>query len=1208
MEQLDLIFLIIYLVLFAGIFSFGFILVRQNLAEINRIEKEQFDLSDYGAMIGFGLMFALAIVFILNLVVEVIVPGRFFSIAGIILTVMLAILVIYPLWEVFFLGKPTSDSVHDFHKFLESKILDKFQGKMAYVISFLIFVGIYLVPIGVFKYFVYTDVPIEHIAFMWFLVFPLFFLNYFSSIGQVSGIIQSTYRKSIPKEIYANSELGATTKNRILNVVSIAITWLPFILSFYNFANPILKSIGGYEFGEKDKLMGYISLATTVPFGIKGFFQKFWNKKAKTKTIDFAFGGYIFIGIGVNMLLSFVQINKSVVEGILGSNVILGELGGVFQNYSILVPLIVLQSFITIVFGSLRLLQPNSDFHSDIRLQATTLAYGSFKIEDIIKKGKSDKEIKSKSELAIERDMKTQKAKRKGKGKGKKSEKPEKKIKHDKPTLYKSVLLEPVYSSHGIDLNEQVRIKAAQYLFLIAIEDKEVEAKNIVNFLFKSTIYTTQEEDSKSHYTSKEAIDLLGEIGAIYPDLVVDKLIKAISITDIRTQRYILDALGDIGEAKENLLLILENIKPLLSDPRTEVRTAAFQAITEMILEGQNQDKDFVNTILTVIYAILQEEYDNPEAIDSAFEALVQMSAKIADDLTIEKITPFLDYSEGDDQDIIDYIIQNTIVVLSYMVYYNIDKFPLVKIRTFLKDEKRAFIRYVAVDAVGNYILKGPDSAKEAILVDLMVMSLHDTDIDVVQMCAESVAEFLIMHKGYKPLIDDQQISILDYYTKALTSADSKVAENASEALKMIAPLYDDVDIYPLLEPHLTGDNMELVRDCLNVIALSDREEHMSVSLDLLYDLSVHHDASIRDKAVYTLGMVSVDRPEIDEKMVFRRLDDEDPQVRQEAIFALGRIGIQKPNEITPELIQRYFDIDKESDKFTSEVELYAESLGVIGSAHPSNEIIICLQATLMGDTNPFAKDVIARALGMIGNGMIKSGKAIRRIENKAFLNQISWLQASKKKEYTIGNIIIILIEALQLKGIPNSVMNEISDAIQDLLPVFLFATYEGEDPTNNKSLEIIKTLLAQAYYANYNNEILETIDRIDSLISFKKHFEEINPLIKKQFLFYAKQYTPDGKQFFDQGEVFMILAEEDPIYIDYALKSYEMAVELAPYEYFTPSCLLKMGEIFQSKRDFEAAERMYTDALELFSSMDEVSEMQKVEKALSDVSALLHK
>ncbi len=72
-----------------------------------------------------------------------------------------------------------------------------------------------------------------------------------------------------------------------------------------------------------------------------------------------------------------------------------------------------------------------------------------------------------------------------------------------------------------------------------------------------------------------------------------------------------------------------------------------------------------------------------------------------------------------------------------------------------------------------------------------------------------------------------------------------------------------------------------------------------------------------------------------------------------------------------------------------------------------------------MGDTNPFSKDVIAHALAAIGHGMIRSGNATKRIENDAFYNSVNWLRSQSKKEYTIGNLIIIFIEALQLKAIP---------------------------------------------------------------------------------------------------------------------------------------------------------------------------------------------
>lgn len=116
----------------------------------------------------------------------------------------------------FLLGRPTSDSVHDFHKFLESKILDRFQGTMAYVVSFIIFIVIYIVPIILIWYF--SSISIAQVAFMWFLIFPLFFLNYFASQGQVSGIIQATYRKNIPKEIISSSHLGQSTMKRVLNI------------------------------------------------------------------------------------------------------------------------------------------------------------------------------------------------------------------------------------------------------------------------------------------------------------------------------------------------------------------------------------------------------------------------------------------------------------------------------------------------------------------------------------------------------------------------------------------------------------------------------------------------------------------------------------------------------------------------------------------------------------------------------------------------------------------------------------------------------------------------------------------------------------------------------------------------------------------------------------------------------------------------------
>jgi HEAT repeat protein len=843
----------------------------------------------------------------------------------------------------------------------------------------------------------------------------------------------------------------------------------------------------------------------------------------------------------------------------------LPQLVEVFTENLIILPLIIVQSVVLVVYGMILYLNKKSDFHADIRLSNAISAYGEIDIEELA---------------------------------GLKKEKKKKK-KYDFLTLYKSLLLPPEYNKYGVDLNRAVRVKAGQNLFLIS-EKNNKSAKRIVDFVFKTCILPVKETDPKSRiaYISKDSIDLLGEIGEIYPDLVMDRLINALSNVDVRMQKYILDALGDIGESKENLSKILNKIQPYLSDKKYEVRTAALQAIAEMVLEGDSEDKEFVTTALNSIYLVL-EDYKNAEAIDTALDGLVKMCAKIPKDIDIDKVLKFLDYNEGKDKDTINFIIQNTINVIAYVVYYNLEKFPLEKIRNFLNDG-RNYLRYSAADALGNYILKCEDSgAKEEIILDLMERSLNDADPDVNAMCIESVTEFLIVNRDYEVNIDNQKISILKYYTSAFNSSDKKTLENASEALKSIAPLFQE-DIYPILQQYIQGENIEVARDCMHTLGLLGASIHQKVDLNMIYKLVESEDPFTRSEAIFTLGMLSKNRSDIDENILIKHLEDEDPQTRQQTIFSLGKLGISKPKKITQALIERIFNLDVESEENVSELELLAESLGEIGSIHPSNEIIITLQQALMGAMNIFVKDVVAKSLWKIGNGMIKMGSASQMIESESFYNQISWLQ-SAKKEYTIGNLVIIMIEALQQKGIPESVMDIISDSIQDLLPVFLFAK---EEKKKDDILNTIKFLLAQAYYSNYNREILETIDRIDSLLSFKRSFEVEIDTLKKQFIFYSKQYTTDGKQFHDQGEIFMLLEpqSDDPMFLDYALRSFEISISLAPHEYFTANCHFQIGVIYKQKKDFERAKQKFEEAYEIFTSLDEIEAMQLCEQNLNEI------
>ncbi|MFX0103310.1 MAG: HEAT repeat domain-containing protein, partial [Candidatus Hodarchaeota archaeon] len=993
--------------------------------------------------------------------------------------------------------------------------------------------------------------------------------------GQISNVIRTLYTGSVNKDLYPKKP---NFFKKILDLVFFFLAWLPFILSIYNIGNGISKFIRGTgstaSDGLQDEIMSYLSLFTTVVFGIQGFFKRYWNKKSKTKTIDFIFAGYIFIGIGVNMLFSFSNISAEAVQNMMDIRLfgipIFQDIftlyeGGKFSS-PLAIPIIMMQSLITATYGTYLLLNTKSDFHADIRLSAVTKAFG------------------------IDIDQLTL---------GEKFQKRIKKPKYNLPVLFKSALLPPVYTGNGVDLNKPVREKASQFLFLASINNKEL-AKTIVDIVMKRTIEKDKKlkiEKKERQYVSKEAVDMLGYIGKRYPDLVMERFVAALVESDIQIQKFILDAMGDIGESETNLNLVLASLKPLLVASRDEVRIAAFNTVTESLIEGDYNNKEFVDKILGMIYDILENFKDNPDIIDTAIDALLKVSVKVAEHIDINKVLPFINYQQGKNERLLNFIIENAISILGYLVYYNLNRFPVGMISTYLQDE-RANIRYYAVDALGNYILNSiDDGEREMILSGLMEMSLNDPNPDVTEMCRESITELIILHPGFTV----EGKTVLNYYMEALNSENRQVKENASEALKSIAPLYQE-NVYPFLIEKIKGDNIELTRDCLYTLGSLSEEMHAKINLDEIYPFTKHPDASTRSEAVRALGGISGSRSDVDAQVLYDCLDDKDQNVRLEAIFALGKLGLQKPKSVSQVLIERLYDIDRESSSRVSEVELYAESLGIIGEAHPSNEIIISLQQALMGDTNVFAKDVIAKALGRIGSGLIRSGKATRTIENEAFYNAISWLQVSDKLEYTIGNLIIIFIEALQQKGIPASVMDIISDSIQDILPVFVFSK-DDKQRKKGDVMVAIKDLLAQAYYSNFNQEILETIDRCDSLINFKRIFENDDPALQEQLEFFAKQYTPDGKQFNDQGEIFLLLGDE---FLDKALKSFEIATELGPNEYYTPRCYLNRGIIFMKMGDYTKAKEEIEEAMEAFTALDDVESMKFCEEKIIEVKIQL--
>ena len=81
------------------------------------------------------------------------------------------------------------------------------------------------------------------------------------------------------------------------------------------------------------------------------------------------------------------------------------------------------------------------------------------------------------------------------------------------------------------------------------------------------------------------------------------------------------------------------------------------------------------------------------------------------------------------------------------------------------------------------------------------------------------------------------------------------------------------------------------------------------------------------------------------------------------------------------------------------------------------------------------------------------------------------------------------------------------------------------------------------------------------------------------------------------------MLAEKDPEFLDYALKSFEIATELAANEYYTPDCLYQMAVIYKMKNDIPKAKEMFETALETFASLDEVEMMKICKEHLAELS-----
>ena len=509
---------------------------------------------------------------------------------------ILLVLAFFPLYNTMILGRPTSDATTDLDKMLETKVLDKFQKGNPYGMAFLLYLVLYFIP-PVIIYFVINnlyDLGFVEALFLWFLFVPLLFLNYFTASGVVAGIIATSYSREHHVDPREERYLITGKPNpisRTIKSIMMIIAWAPFLSAVFGMFSKISKILSGSA-PEEIGFLDVILIGVTMAFGILGFFKKFWNKKSKTKSIDFLFSGWIFIALGANLLITFSAAKQISITNTLDSLNLHG-LAELFENPALLLPIILIQYIMIVFYGGSLLVKTNSIFYGDLRLHAIIKASGMADIEKIQKMRK-----KGKTESGT--------------------------MVKDIDLLIKSSLLIPIYDKKGIDINGEVRSKAAQFLYLACVDDKE-KAEKVINAIFINTLEQEKEAnisllakifalmeniliklkikmDLKNIFLSKEAVDFLGYIGKIYPDLVLNRLLVNLDKNDALMQNYILDAIGDIGESKENIGQVLEKIHPLLMSSSYEKNKSTYNAIVEMVVEGDYNDDEFVQMILKELF------------------------------------------------------------------------------------------------------------------------------------------------------------------------------------------------------------------------------------------------------------------------------------------------------------------------------------------------------------------------------------------------------------------------------------------------------------------------------------------------------------------------------------------------------------------------------------------------------------------------------
>jgi len=472
---------------------------------------------------------------------------------------------------------------------------------------------------------------------VWVLIFPLFYLGYFAASGVIANIVKASFQAKVPTNPAIEFFMSPTERN--IRYIKNWIADIPLIIAIINVISPIIRYLSHNPFSVSNQVMGYITLISTIVFGIQGYFKKYWTRKSKTKPIDFYFSGYILVGIGVNMLFNFLSINSQLMIQVFDVSIFgfqpLKDLASIHDNFEFIIPVLVVQSTITLIYAIVMMIKGNSDITANIKLGVLNAAFHLLTDKELEK----FKQNEGKNSIDFEVQVK------------------KKFTNVNYVTLLYALTLPPVFNQFNVDINEELRKKAKYSIIILANEEKD-KVGGFLNYLMNETVEL--KDPAKKAFVSPEAFQTLAEIVKNNPQkMILPRLFEVLPYTETLIKQYILDALQIIGENQNNTIWILEtrNLMDMLRGKSYNIKNSAIQAIISM-----GSGLSDISIILIKLYEIL-------DRIFQANQENTILTGSIEED---------------------EFILENTLALMLKIIVNDPSKTNIAKILPFLYFKSRA--------------------------------------------------------------------------------------------------------------------------------------------------------------------------------------------------------------------------------------------------------------------------------------------------------------------------------------------------------------------------------------------------------------------------------------------------------------------------------------------------------------------------------------